>query len=156
MLCVAIIIVIGELSFSGNAGILPDAESFKRGIGAKFEQVEISQTDDSKVCPWAPQVVPEDHVIRQGFGKEWCCWTHHRSNFLPGQNGRRNWKSSVWGRWGWRDVVIYLNPYQHHVSDTACLLGVRKDLATVEDCHANTILWRLMYLPNIFLEVCGN
>lgn len=66
MLCVAIIIVIGELSFSGNAGILPDAESFKRGIGAKFEQVEISQTDDSKVCPWAPQVVPEDHVIRQG------------------------------------------------------------------------------------------
>ena len=42
------------------------AESFKRGIGAKFEQVEISQTDDSKVCPWAPQVVPEDQVICQG------------------------------------------------------------------------------------------
>lgn len=66
VLCVAIIIVIDELSFSGNAEVLSDAESFKRGIRAKFEQVEISQTDESKVCPWAPQVVPEDQVICQG------------------------------------------------------------------------------------------
>lgn len=64
MLWVAIIIVIEELSFSGNAEILSGAESFKGGIGAKFEHVEISQTEDSKVCVWAPQVVPE--VIYQG------------------------------------------------------------------------------------------
>lgn len=71
VLCVAIIIVIDELSFSGNAEVL-SGESFKRGIGAKFEQVEISQTDDSKVCPWAPQVVPEGSGDLSGrFGKEW-------------------------------------------------------------------------------------
>lgn len=60
------------------------------------------------------------------------------------------------GEVGWGDVVVYLNPYQHHVSDTVCLPGVRKGLPTAEDCHASTVLWRLRCLPNILLDVCGN
>lgn len=51
--CGVLIIVIDELSFSGN-------EESPSGVVSL--PVEISQTDDSKTCAWASQVAPNEQV----------------------------------------------------------------------------------------------
>lgn len=67
---------------------------------------------------------------------------------LPGERMDGGTEGLSVGEAGWeRDVVIHLNPYQHHVSGTVCLLGARKHLAYCRGLLCQNNLWRLMYLP---------
>lgn len=82
--------------------------------------------------------------------------SYHRSDFLLGQNRWRDWKSPTWRQWWGREAVIYLNSYHPWRPVTQCVYHkLERIRPTLEDCHANAVLWRVMYLPDIFLEVCG-